>query len=148
MGVAPVFVEIDEDLGPWSVEVPGRVTARAEALAGPTPPAGARVQVHNAGGAEVGPGQIATWGRATTDQADAFGFSWDRSGKSSKHFPFDWSGPDRSTPLYGNGIQIPARRAGRDRTAIQALPYSSWRRSQRASSPSSWRPSGVRSRRP
>lgn len=38
--------------------------------------------------------------------------------------------------------------AGRDRTAIQVLPYSSWRRSQRASSPSSWRPSGVRSRRP
>ena len=94
MEVAPVVVEIDDDLGSWSVEVPGRVTARAEALAGPTTPAGARVQVHNAGGAEVGPGQIATWGRATTDQADAFGFNWDRSGKSSKHFPFDWSGPD------------------------------------------------------
>lgn len=61
MEVAPVIVEIDEDLGSWSVEIPGRVTARAEALAGPTTPAGARVQIHNAGGAEVGPGQIATW---------------------------------------------------------------------------------------
>lgn len=45
-------------------------------------------------GAEVGPGQIATWATATTDRADAYGFSWERSGKSSKHFPFDWSGPD------------------------------------------------------
>ena len=23
-----------------------------------------------------------------------YDFKWDRSGKSSKHFPFDWSGPD------------------------------------------------------
>jgi hypothetical protein len=49
--------------------------------------------VHNAPGAEVGPGQVATWGVATTDRADGFGFKWDRSGKSSKHFPFDWTGP-------------------------------------------------------
>jgi hypothetical protein len=94
MDTAPITVEIDDDLGSWSVEIPGRVTARAEALAGPTTPDGARVQVHNPGGAEVGPGQVATWGRATTDEVDAFGFSWSRSGKSSKHFPFDWSGPD------------------------------------------------------
>jgi hypothetical protein len=45
-------------------------------------------------GAEVGPGQVATWGRATSDRADAFGFSWEHSGKSSKYFPFDWTGPD------------------------------------------------------
>ncbi|MFJ3547694.1 DUF1326 domain-containing protein [Streptomyces sp. NPDC090114] len=94
MDFAPVHVEIDEDLATWRAEVPGRVTAAAEALTGPTTPDGARVQVHNAPGAEVGPGQVATWGRATTDRADAFGFSWERSGKSSKHFPFDWSGPD------------------------------------------------------
>ncbi len=91
---APVTVEIDDGLGSWSVEIPGKVTARVEALGGPTTPDGARVQVHNAGGAEVGPGQVATWGRATADEVDAFGFSWSRSGKSSKHFPFDWSGPD------------------------------------------------------
>jgi hypothetical protein len=59
----------------------------------PTTPAGKRVQVHKAPGAEVGPGQIATWGVATIDRAEDFGFQWDRSGKSSKHFRFDWSGP-------------------------------------------------------
>lgn len=94
MDFAPVTVEVDEGLGSWRAEVPGKVTAVAEALTGPTTAEGARVQVHNAPGAEVGPGQVATWGRATTDRADAFGFSWDRSGKSSKHFLFDWSGPD------------------------------------------------------
>ncbi|MGR4880669.1 DUF1326 domain-containing protein [Streptomyces sp. LARHCF249] len=94
MDFAPIRVEIDEDLGSWSAEIPDRVTARAEALTGPTTPEGVRVQVHNAPGSEVGPGQIATWGCATTHQADAFGFSWNRSGVSSKHFPFDWSGPD------------------------------------------------------
>ncbi|GAA4896188.1 DUF1326 domain-containing protein [Streptomyces coeruleoprunus] len=94
MDVAPIDVVIDDDLGSWSAEIPGRVSARAEALTGPTTGEGNRVQVHNAPGAEVGPGQVATWGRATTDRADAFGFRWDRSGKSSKHFPFDWSGPD------------------------------------------------------
>ncbi|MBD9731536.1 DUF1326 domain-containing protein [Streptomyces sp. H28] len=94
MEFAPVHVEIDEDLATWRAEVPGRVTATAEALTGPTTPDGARVQVLNAPGAEVGPGQVATWGRSTSDRADAFGFSWERSGKSSKHFPFEWSGPD------------------------------------------------------
>lgn len=94
MDFAPIHVEIDGDLATWRAEIPGKVTATAEALTGPTTPDGARVQVHNAPGAEVGPGQVATWGRATVDRADAFGFSWDHSGKSSKHFPFDWSGPD------------------------------------------------------
>ncbi|MFF4361324.1 DUF1326 domain-containing protein [Streptomyces sp. NPDC001604] len=94
MDVVPIHVEIDEDLAGWRAEIPDRVTASAEALTGPTTPDGARVQLHNAPGAEVGPGQVATWGRATTDRANAFGFSWDRSGKSSKYFPFDWSGPD------------------------------------------------------
>lgn len=94
MDVAPITVEVDEGLGGWRAEVPGKVTAVAEALTGPTTAEGARVQVHNPPGAEVGPGQVATWGRAVTDRADAFGFSWDRSGRSSKHFLFDWSGPD------------------------------------------------------
>ncbi|MGW0706358.1 DUF1326 domain-containing protein [Streptomyces sp. NPDC002643] len=93
MDFAPIRIEVDEDLAAWRADIPGKVTAAAEALTGPTTPAGARVQVHNAPGAEVGPGQVATWGRATTDRADAFGFTWDRSGKSSKHFPFDWTGP-------------------------------------------------------
>jgi len=91
---APIEFEIADDLAYWQAEIPGKVEARAEALTGPTAPPGARVQVHNAPGAEVGPGQVATWGRATADRADAFGFSFDWAGRSSKHFPFDWSGPD------------------------------------------------------
>ncbi|MER5719064.1 DUF1326 domain-containing protein [Streptomyces sp. NPDC002132] len=94
MDFAPTKVTVDEELATWSAEIPGRVRAAAEALTGPTTPEGARVQVHNAPGAEVGPGQIATWGRATTHRADVFGFTWDRTGTSSKHFPFDWGGPD------------------------------------------------------
>jgi hypothetical protein len=91
---APIKFEIAEDLAYWAVDVPGAATARAEALTGPTTPPGKRVQVHNPPGAEVGPGQIATWGRATVDSVDTFGFTWDWAGRSSKHFPFDWSGPN------------------------------------------------------
>lgn len=94
MEVAPIHVSIAEDLSRWSMEVPGRATASVEALSGPTTPEGARVQSHNLPGAEVGPGQVATWGVATYS-ADAFGFTFERSGSSSKHFGFDWSGPDR-----------------------------------------------------
>jgi hypothetical protein len=95
-GIEPAHIdfEVADDLSTWRVEIPGVLLGEAEALTGPTTPAGARVQLHNAPGAEVGPGQIATWGVASVDRADGFGFKWDRSGKSSKHFPFDWSGPD------------------------------------------------------
>lgn len=96
MEFVPIHVAIAEDLASWSVEIPGRASANVEALTGPTTPEGARVQVHNIPGAEVGPGQVATWGKATSDEADAFGFHWSRSGNSSKHFPFDWTGPDGS----------------------------------------------------
>jgi hypothetical protein len=89
----PITFEIADDLAYWSAEIPGKVTARAEALAGPTTPPGERVQVHNPPGAEVGPGQVATWGVATADRAEAFGFKWEWDGRSSKHFPFDWEGP-------------------------------------------------------
>jgi hypothetical protein len=92
---APIEFEIADDLAYWRAEVPGKAEARAEALTGPTAPPGARVQLHNAPGAEVGPGQgVATWGKATADRADAFGFKFEWDGRSSKHFPFDWSGPD------------------------------------------------------
>ena len=91
---APIHFEIADDLAYWSAEIPGKATARAEALTGPTSPPGGRVQLHNAPGAEVGRGQVATWGRSTVDRADSFGWTWERTGRSSKHFPFDWSGPD------------------------------------------------------
>ena len=90
----PITFEIADDLAYWAAEVPGKVTARAEALTGPTTPSGQRVQLHNAPGAEVGPGQVATWGRATADRAEGFGFKWEWDGRSSKHFPFDWEGPN------------------------------------------------------
>ncbi|MBI3278558.1 MAG: DUF1326 domain-containing protein [Acidobacteria bacterium] len=94
MEYAPIRFEIDDDLGSWRAEIPGRVTARAEALAGPMTPPGKRVQTLNAPGSETGPGTVATWGRSLADTVEAFGFKWARTGRSSKHIPFDWSGPD------------------------------------------------------
>ena len=91
---APIDFDIADDLASWRVEVPGKVRGSAEALSGPTTPEGARVQVHNAPGAEVGPGQVATWATAKEDEVNAFGLKWSWPGRSSKHFNFDWSGPD------------------------------------------------------
>jgi hypothetical protein len=91
---AHIDFHIDDDLASWRAEIPGKAVATAEALGGPTTPPGKRVQVFNAGGAECGPGSVATWGTATADKAQVFGFQWDRRGKSSKHMAFDWSGPD------------------------------------------------------
>ena len=90
---AHIEFEIADDLAWWRAEIPGKVEARVEALSGPTTPEGARVQVHNPPGAEVGPGQVATWGVATAGKADAMGWSFDWAGRSSKHFSFDWTGP-------------------------------------------------------
>jgi hypothetical protein len=90
---AQIEFEVADDLGHWRAESPGRLKARGEALTGPTTPPGTRVQLHNAPGSEVGPGQIMTWGRAVEHEVDAFGFRWNWAGKSSKHTPFDWSGP-------------------------------------------------------
>ena len=89
----PIELEVAEDLAHWHAEIPGRVKAFAEALSGPTTPPGARVQLHNAPGSEVGPGQIMTWGKALHDEVDAFGRKWSWAGRSSKHIPFDWTGP-------------------------------------------------------
>jgi hypothetical protein len=88
-----ITFEIADDLAHWRAEVPGRVAARAEALTGPMTPPGKRVQTLNAPGSEMGPGTTATWGRAMTDTVEAFGFKWEWAGRSSKHIPFDWSGP-------------------------------------------------------
>jgi hypothetical protein len=93
---APIEIEIADDLANWRVEVPGKAKGAAEALSGPTSPEGTRVEVHNAPGSEVGPGQVATWATATEGEVDAFGLKWSWPGRSSKHFPFDWSGPDEA----------------------------------------------------
>jgi hypothetical protein len=89
----PIEFEVADDLSHWRAEIPGKVAASAEALGGPTTPPGQRVQTLNPPGSEVGPGGAATWGRATTNRAEAFGFRFEWGGRSSKHIPFDWSGP-------------------------------------------------------
>lgn len=89
----PIEFEVAGDLAFWRAEIPGKVVAKAEALTGPMTPQGKRVQLLNAPGSEVGPGGAATWGRAVADDVDAAGFKWDWKGRSSKHIPFDWSGP-------------------------------------------------------
>ena len=91
---APIEVEIADDLARWRAEVPGKAEAVTEALSGPTTPPGKRVKTINPPGSEVGPGGAATWGTAIVDKATAFGFDRNRSGQSSKHIPFKWSGPD------------------------------------------------------
>ena len=96
MDYAPIKFDIAEDLSYWSAEIPGKVLAKAEALTGPTTPPGKRVQTINPPGSEVGPGAagaVATWGKAIADEVDAMGFKWERKGRSSKHIPFEWSGP-------------------------------------------------------
>ena len=90
---APIKFEVSEDLSNWSAEIPGKVVAKAEALTGPMTPQGKRVQTINAPGSETGPGTVATWGKAIANEVDAMGFKWEWNGRSSKHIPFDWSGP-------------------------------------------------------
>ncbi len=90
---APIKFEVSDELSRWSAEIPGRVVAKAEALSGPMTPQGKRVQTINAPGSETGPGTTATGGKAITDEVDAMGFKWEWNGRSSKHIPFDWSGP-------------------------------------------------------
>jgi hypothetical protein len=89
----PIEFEVAADLAYWRATIPGKVLAQAEALTGPMTPPGKRVQTLNAPGSETGPGTVATWGTARADTVDAFGFKWDWAGRSSKHIPFDWSGP-------------------------------------------------------
>jgi hypothetical protein len=89
----PISFAIADDLAYWRAEIPGKVKASAEALTGPTTPPGARVQLLNPPGSETGPGQIATWGEATENLVKAHGFDWNWAGRSSKHIPFDWTGP-------------------------------------------------------
>jgi hypothetical protein len=90
----PITIDVAGDLASWRVAIPQRVEAGAEALSGPTTPPGQRVQTINPPGSEVGPGQVATWGRGTASWSEGFGMRWRGVGTSSKHIPFDWSGPD------------------------------------------------------
>ncbi|MBA0054168.1 DUF1326 domain-containing protein [Streptomyces sp. AJS327] len=86
----PVEFESAEDLAYWRATIPDRVSVGARALTGPTADPSRRVQLVNAPGSEVGPGQIATWGVVSEDRAEGFAYSHEYRGGSSKHFPFDW----------------------------------------------------------
>jgi hypothetical protein len=44
-------------------------------------------------GSETGPGQLVTWGKSVVCSVDAFGFKFQWTTNSSKHIPFDWTGP-------------------------------------------------------
>ncbi len=70
---APIKFEVADDLSYWSVEIQEKVVAKAEAVTG----------------------AVATWGRAVADEVNApeVRYKWKRKGNSSKHIPFDWSGP-------------------------------------------------------
>jgi hypothetical protein len=90
----PIDWEVADDLGYWRCEIPGKVTARGETLTGPTMSEGERVQVHNLPGSGVGPGQVVTYGKASANSVEGFGFKWEWDGRSALHQRFDWSGPE------------------------------------------------------
>jgi hypothetical protein len=83
----PISFTVADDLTHWQAEIPGKVAAAAEALTGPTTPPGKRVQLLNPPGSEVGPGQIATWGKAVSNRVDAYGLRWDWAGKIEQAHP-------------------------------------------------------------
>jgi len=87
---APITFEAADDLAYWRAEIPGKVDVRVEALTGPTSDPNRGVTTANAPGAEIGPGQVATWGVVKRDQVRGFEFPHDYRGGSSKHFAFDW----------------------------------------------------------
>jgi hypothetical protein len=97
--VAPMRFEIADDLSSWSVDVSGMYSTSSAALTGPTADPAKRVQLINAPGSEVGPAahSVTTWATGDIRQSapNLFGdFDVEMSGRSSKHIPFDWSGPD------------------------------------------------------
>jgi hypothetical protein len=54
------------------------------------------VRVTNIPGAEAGPNSgPTTYGIASKNEAEGFGFKWDWAGRSAKHMPFEWSSEDR-----------------------------------------------------
>ena len=91
---AQITFEIAPDRARWGTEIAGKENARAKALTGPTSPLGKYPQLMNSPGCETGPGpQLVTWGKSTICSVDAFGYKFAWTTNSSKHIPFDWTGP-------------------------------------------------------
>src|SRR5918911_379530 len=82
----PIRFEVAKDLAYWSVDIPGKVAAKAEALSNPMLPPGKRMQTMNSPEVliytQTG---VATWGKAAVHEVDTDGFKWDLAGRSSKH---------------------------------------------------------------
>ena len=90
---ARIIFEIAPDCSHWGTEITGKVKAWAKALTGPTSVPDKYPQLINPPGSETGPGQIVTWGKSTSCSVDAFGYKFQWTTNSSKHIPFDWTGP-------------------------------------------------------
>jgi hypothetical protein len=90
---ARITFEIAPDRAQWGIEIAGKVKAWAKALTGPTSLPGKYPQLMNPPGSETGPGQLVTWGKSIACSVDAFGFKFQWTTNSSKHIPFDWTGP-------------------------------------------------------
>ena len=95
MEFAPIELEIADDASSWSLKIAGKVEGAAEVITGPTTTPGEHVRVTNIPGAEAGPtaGET-TYGIASKNEVDAFGFKFDWAGRSAKHMPFVWSSED------------------------------------------------------
>jgi len=89
---AAISFEIAPDQSRWGVDIPGMVKAWAKALSGPTSTPGEPPRMTSAPGAEVGPGQIFTWGKSVNCKVTAFGLDYEWTINSAKHAPFEWSG--------------------------------------------------------
>src|SRR6266508_2832347 len=50
-------------------------------------------QLMNPPRSETEPGQLVIWGKSTICSVDAFGYKFQWTTNSSKHIPFDWTGP-------------------------------------------------------
>ena len=91
---ARITFEITPDYAHWGTEIAGKVKAWAKVITGPTSLPGKYPQLMNAPGCEMGPGsQLVTWGKSTICSVDAFDFKFQWTTNSSKHTPFNWSGP-------------------------------------------------------
>lgn len=94
MEFAPIDLDIDDDLSSWRVNIDGKAEGSSQLLTGPTTTPGERLAVHTAPGSEVGPGQGAVTYATCDYKTTVFGFEFERSGRSSKHIPFEWSSED------------------------------------------------------
>jgi hypothetical protein len=92
---APIDIEIAGDATSWDVKIGEIAKGRTEILTGPGSVPGKHARVENIPAAETGPNPgPTTYGIGQDATADGFGMSFDVSGRSSKHIPFEWSSED------------------------------------------------------